>query len=280
MDLNQFEEFKNNCFTNEERDIIKQHLKIFSECRFGSYNLYTHHHHREWRLNKNVLFHKTILSNDDFRFFYYPVWRTENQKFYDNFYTKLNDTNSELYKRVYNYFKPKADYIINNAKRFDIYRDFCRLRFIITPIPSNKKPKSVKFFWNSGLGEMVETYHPNLMKEYYILKDDGTYEMDKDWITTKQENLDNIVKLYKIEYTIENTPLTPKDIFRLYYEPILKPLEQTDIVKPTDYNLRIYGDTIDYSCRNDEWLNEYKNLKALSNQKYRELSNIDDYWVF
>ena len=55
MDLSNFKDFKDNCFTNEERDIIKQHIKIFSECKYGSYNLYTHFHHFSNNSNKNIL---------------------------------------------------------------------------------------------------------------------------------------------------------------------------------------------------------------------------------
>jgi hypothetical protein len=279
MDLNHFKDFKTNCFTDEERNIIKQHIKIFSECEWGSNNLYTtHHYHPNKKANTNILFNRTILNDENWDEFYYPIFKTENLKFYDNFYKKLNDTESELYKKVYNYYKPRIDDMINNAEIFDIYRDFCRIRFVITPIRPKEAPKSSKFFYNTTIGETIRTYHPNLMKEYYILKDDGTYEID-GWDTLK-ENLKNIVKLYKINFTIENTPLTPKDIFRLYYEPSLKPLCKNDINEAVAYHLRIYGDTIDYACKNDEWLNEYKHYKALSNQKYRELSKIDDYWVF
>ena len=280
MDLSNFKDFKDNCFTNEERDIIKQHIKIFSECKYGSYNLYTHFHHFSNNSNKNILFNRTILNDKDYwSEFYYPIFKTEKLKFYDKFYEKLNDTNSELYKRVYNYYKPRVDDMINNWKCYDIYRDFCRLRFVITPIHPKVAPKSQQFFFGLDIAETIENYHPNLMKEYYILQDDGTYQLETG-LGCRCVNYNNIVKLYKIQYTIENTPITPKDIFRLYYEPILKPLIKDDINEAVYYHLRIYGDTIDYSCKNEEWLKEYKDYKALSNKKYRELSNIDDYWVF
>lgn len=282
MDLSNFKDFKDNCFTNEERDIIKQHIKIFSECKYGSYNLYTRFHNCcSINSNKNILFNRTILNDQEHQSeFYYPIYRTEKLKFYDKFYEKLNDTNSELYKRIYNYYKPVVDDMIKNGKCYDIYRDFCRLRFVITPIHPKVAPKSQEFFYDGfNIANIIETYHPNHMKEYYILKDDGTYQLENG-INCPQINYSNIVKLYKIRYTIENTPITPKDIFRLYYEPILKPLSKDDINEAVSYHLRIYGDTIDYSCKNEEWLKEYKNYKALSNKKYRELSNIDDYWVF